>query len=127
MTMTTRLKMLIADDDSEMRELLREILEQFGHTVESEVENGRDALTKINLNQPDIAFIDIEMPFIDGLGVLKELQFKKSSTYPIIISGHSTIDNVKTTLGLGAKGFVVKPYDPDKIKQILIKYWSEQQ
>ena len=119
------LKTLIADDDPEMRDLLKEILVDLGCHIDAEVDNGRDAINKIVLIQPDLAFIDIEMPIQSGLDVLEEIKGKAPQTYSIIVSGHSTISNVKTALTLGAKGFVVKPYDSDKIKQILEKYYSE--
>ena len=123
--MQKTLKTLIADDDPEMRDLLKEILIDLDCHIDAEVDNGRDAINKIVLIQPDLAFIDIEMPIQSGLDVLEGINGKASQTYPIIVSGHSTIENVKTALTLGAKGFIVKPYDSDKIKQILEKYHAE--
>ena len=123
--MTKTIKTLIADDDPDARAILRTILEELDCHVDAEVEDGLDAVNQILLIQPDIAFIDIEMPIKDGFDVLGEIRGKALNTYPIIVSGHSTIKNVKATLELGAKGFVVKPYNIDKIKQILEKYQSE--
>jgi len=115
-------KTLIADDDPEMRDVLRGFLEELGCTVDGEVENGRDAVKQISLIQPKLCFIDIEMPIKNGLEVLEEIKALSIKTFPIIVSGHSTIDNVKLAVGLGAKGFIVKPYEIDKVKQILEKY-----
>lgn len=122
--MTFNFKTLIADDDPDMRNLLRDFLEELGCTVDIEVENGRDALKHLGIIQPDIAFIDIEMPVKTGLEVLQEIKEISPKTKPIIVSGHNTIANVKSALALGAKGFVVKPYEIDKIKQILEKFKS---
>ena len=120
--MNFNFKTLIADDDPEMRDILRGCLEELGCTIDGEVENGRDALKHLGIIQPDIAFIDIEMPVKNGLEVLQEIKQVSPNTRPIIVSGHNTITNVKSALALGAKGFVVKPYEIDKIKQILEKF-----
>ncbi len=120
--MTYNFKILIADDDREMRNLLRGYLEELGCHIDIEVENGRDALKQVALIQPQLAFIDIEMPIKSGLEVLQEINTLSPKTLPIIVSGHNTIANVKSALALGAKGFIVKPYSIDKIQQILEKY-----
>ena len=117
-------KTLIADDDPDLRDVLRGFLEELGCTVDGEVENGRDAIKQISIIHPQISFIDIEMPIKNGLDVLEEIKQLSINTFPVIVSGHSTIDNVKAALGLGAKGFIVKPYDIDKVSQILEKYQS---
>lgn len=115
---------LIADDSEEMRLLLRKTLETLGINVIALVEDGVQALQAIDAQQPDICFLDIDMPGKTGLEILRELGDRQLRTYAVIISGHSTVDNVKAAISQGAKGFVVKPYTFDKVKQVTDRYFN---
>jgi CheY-like chemotaxis protein len=64
---------LVADDNSASRELMRELLEVSGHDV-MEAANGREALELIRENPPDLVFMDLQMPRLDGFGVVRELR-----------------------------------------------------
>src|SRR5258707_12234192 len=64
---------LLADDNLPSRELMREILEASGHLI-VEAANGRDALDLIRQNQPELVFLDLQMPVLDGFSVIRELQ-----------------------------------------------------
>lgn len=118
----TQPTVLIADDVEELRLLLKKTVETLGFSVIALVEDGDQAVAKIKELNPDISFIDIEMPGKSGIDVLNILKASQSKTFPVIISGNSTVDNVKKVIGLGAKGFIVKPYSFDKVKQITDKY-----
>jgi len=120
--MDKQIKVLIADDVVEMQELLKQSLHGLGCNVDAIVSNGHEALKQINLIQPDIAFLDIDMPIKTGIDVLEELSVSSLQVYPVIVSGLSTTVNVKAALELGAKGFVVKPYTLSKLEQILNKF-----
>jgi len=117
---------IIADDVKEMRKLLASTLSALNIKIIDEVDNGRDALNLIILNKPHLCFLDIDMPQMNGLEVLDEIRIQSIDVYPVIISGHSTADNVKNAITLGAKGFVVKPYTLNKVKQITEKYQRSQ-
>ena len=123
--MDKQIKVLIADDVPTMQKLLKQSLEGLGCTVDAVVADGHEALKQINVIQPDIAFLDIDMPIKTGIDVLEELSLSTIKVYPVIVSGLSTSVNVKTALELGAKGFVVKPYTVSKLEQILQKYKSD--
>ena len=118
----TQPTVLIADDVEELRLLLKKTVETLGFSVIALVEDGNEAVAKIKELNPDISFIDIEMPGKSGIDVLNILKASQSKTFPVIISGNSTVDNVKKVIELGAKGFIVKPYSFDKVKQITDKY-----
>lgn len=113
---------LIADDVEEMRVLLTRTLESLGITTVGVFDNGADAMKEIESLKPDICFLDIDMPQMTGLEMLDAIGDRRIVTYPVIISGHSTADNLKIAIGKGAKGFVVKPYTFDKIKQITERF-----
>lgn len=113
---------LIADDVFEMRKLLKSSLQSLGFTVVAEAEDGADALEKIAEFQPDIVFLDIEMPGMSGIVVLDEIRLNELDVYPVIVSANSTIANIKSVFDKGAKGFIVKPYNIKKMKEMYNKY-----
>lgn len=115
---------LIADDMEEMRLLLQKTLESLGINVIAQVGDGESALQVIAAQQPDLCFLDIDMPGKSGLEILREIASRRIATYSVIISGHSTIDNVKAAIAEGAKAFVVKPYTFDKVKHAVDRYFS---
>ncbi len=120
-----KISALIADDVGASRELLRQILKKLGVDVAAVVSDGVLALSRLRTLRPDIAFLDIDMPGLSGLDVLKELNDTGKLPWVIMISAHSTMDNFKAAIDLGAKGFVVKPYNMSKIKQVLERYTQE--
>ena len=113
---------LVADDVDEMRLMLSKTLRGLGFEQILEVADGESALQTIREQQPVICFLDINMPGKSGLEILDYLTEHAFNTFPVIVSGHNTIDNVKTAISKGAKGFVVKPYSQEKIRQIVAKY-----
>jgi len=113
---------LIADDSSEIRQLLRSSLMMCGCDVLDAVEDGEQALQQLDNLKPDIVFLDIDMPNKGGIELLEIIKSKNIEVFPVIISGYSTIDNLKAAMGSGAQGFVVKPYTQGKIQEVITKY-----
>ena len=116
---------IIADDVLEMRSLLGKVLQGLECRVLVSVDNGVDAVDKVERLKPDIVFLDIDMPDMTGLQVLDTLKSKESDVFRVIVSGENTIDNVKQAVAHGANGFVVKPYSVSKIQQIIDKYHAQ--
>ncbi|MFQ5469963.1 MAG: response regulator transcription factor [Gammaproteobacteria bacterium] len=112
-------KVLIADDKAIMRELLKVILREIDIFDVLESSNGVSAVEIFSEHQPDIVFLDINMPEKDGLQTLKEIKLLKPQVFVIMITGHSSIENVKTAISYGANGFIVKPYNSQKIIDLL--------
>ena len=109
----TNAKILIADDDRNICELLRMYLEKEGYAVVL-AGNGEEALQKFDEENPDILLLDVMMPRLDGWQVCREL--RKKSEVPIImitVKGE-TFDKV-LGLELGADDYVVKPFEPKEI------------
>jgi two-component system chemotaxis response regulator CheY len=119
------LSVLIADDLPMMRQLLASILRSLGVTQIDEVSNGDDVVAAYHNKPPDLLFLDISMPVKNGLETLKEIIAIAPNAFVAMVTAHSSIDHVKSSLELGAKGFVVKPYSMGKIEDIL-KTFSEQ-
>ncbi|OUS31534.1 hypothetical protein A9Q99_02900 [Gammaproteobacteria bacterium 45_16_T64] len=115
---------LIVDDVSDMRSLLRTTLLDLGVKAVEEAADGAQALAIYQQSAIDIVFLDINMPGVSGLELLQELMRLNEQAHVVMVSGDSSITNVKTSIGLGAKGFVVKPYSVDKIQEALNRYPS---
>ena len=124
--MENKYRVLIADDLEEMRELLKTTIEPLNYSINAETEDSMETLRLIVTIQPDIVFLDINMPVKTGLDVLAEMKTMDLNVFPVIVSGYSTVTNVQEAMQLGARGFVVKPYSTEKIQQILEKFNSEQ-
>ncbi len=116
---------LVADDVRKMRDVLAMALEQCGCTRTLMARDGEEALEKIALFKPDIAFLDIEMPGKTGLDVLDQLRAENVDVFTVMVSGHSKMENVTTALRKGAKGFVVKPYSMQRVHAIIEKFKAE--
>ena len=120
-------KILIADDDKNIVELLRLYIEKEGYTTVTAL-NGREAIAAFNREKPDLVVLDIMMPEIDGWQVCKEI--RKSSEIPIIMltAKGETFDKV-LGLELGADDYVVKPFETKeliaRIKAVLRRYDSK--
>lgn len=108
-------KVLIVDDCRIMRDYLRQMLVEMGFSRFIEADSGQETLAKYQTEQPNIVFLDIMLDEEDGLAVFEQLLTKDANAKVAIISAHSTADNVKKAMALGAKGFLVKPFQPKKL------------
>ncbi|HQQ90121.1 MAG TPA: response regulator, partial [Oscillospiraceae bacterium] len=106
-------KILIADDDRNICELLRLYLEKENYTVVL-AGNGEEALAKFNAENPDLILLDIMMPLLDGWQVCREIRKKSDCPIIMITAKGETFDKV-LGLELGADDYVVKPFEPKEI------------
>ena len=113
-------KLLIVDDEENMRHFLKALLEQEGYNVFL-AENGRAAVNLLKNEKISTTLCDIRMPEMDGLEFLKEISAKKIDTTVITMSAYGTIDLAIETMKLGAYDYVSKPFKPDEILLTLIK------
>jgi len=118
------LSYLVVDDVGSVREFLRQSLIHLGVTTENiaEAATGEKAIAAFRASIPDVVFLDIELPDLDGQDVLKKIKAIKSNAFVVMVSAHSTVENVKEAITNGAAGFIVKPFSPQKITTILNKY-----
>ncbi len=102
-------KILVVDDEPDIRELVQDILEDEGYSV-STAENGATAREQLNQFQPNLVLLDIWMPDIDGVSLLKEWSAHGDPGFPIIMmSGHGTVETAVEATRLGACDFIEKP------------------
>ena len=106
---------LVVDDELGIRDLLFEILNDEGHTVEL-AENAAQARQARQLNRPDLVLLDIWMPDTDGVSLLKEWSAHGLLNMPVIMmSGHATIDTAVEATRIGALAFLEKPITLQKL------------
>lgn len=114
--MNKKAKILIADDSEFMRRVLREILENGGLTNLIECSNGKECLDVFKADNPDLVLLDIIMPEMDGMEVLKQIGGKVNV---IIISAVGQEKVMEEAKRYGALGYIVKPFDKDQVLDML--------
>jgi two-component system nitrogen regulation response regulator NtrX len=107
-------RLLIVDDEKGIRDALAQVFEYEGQEVRV-AEDGPDALLVANTFQPDLVFLDVKMPEMDGLEVLARLADESPESLVIMISGHGTIDTALEATRRGAYDFLEKPLDTDRL------------
>ncbi|HJV80032.1 response regulator transcription factor [Noviherbaspirillum sp.] len=112
---TKALNIIIADDDATTCHVLRMLLREHGHQVVGEARDGEKAIELCEMHKPDLAFIDIAMPRMDGHQATQAIRQKLPNVGVIMISALPTLENVQTALQAGASGFVVKPFNAIKV------------
>lgn len=119
-----KVEVLVADDEPEMRNVLSSVLRSIDYTNIRQASDGDEALRIIGQQTPpvQVAFLDINMPGQNGIDVLKKAKEVNPKCFCVIVSAHSAVENVKTALLAGARGFVVKPYSAKKILDVLVKF-----
>lgn len=114
---------LVVDDAQFMRMRLNKLLTDAGHQV-VEAANGLEALEKYEQHSPDIVMMDITMPEMDGLTALKELRQRHPDAKIIMCSALGQQSAVLEAIKAGAKDFIVKPFEPDRVLQAVGKLVS---
>lgn len=106
--MDSSIKIVIADDHPIFLNGLRQIIESSDYYIAAEAKNGKDALEMIDRHKPDIAVLDIEMPFLDGLEVLAKIKKTNNFTRVILLTAHKNERIFNRAMDTGAFGYVLK-------------------
>lgn len=113
------LSVIIVDDSDDLRSKIKEFVETFPHVdIIGEANNGADAIELINKKQPDYLILDIQMPIMSGIEVLKKLKDDLEKIDVIILTNHAEEMYRKKCLELGAKYFLDKTNDLHKLQEI---------
>jgi DNA-binding NtrC family response regulator len=108
-------RILVVDDEPDIRFLLKDILEDEGYLVDV-AEHAKAANEKRTANKPDLVLLDIWMPEVDGVTLLKEWKSSKTDTCPVVMmSGHGTVETAVEATKFGAYDFVEKPLSMAKL------------
>ncbi|HXK60144.1 MAG TPA: sigma-54 dependent transcriptional regulator [Acidobacteriota bacterium] len=111
-------RLLIVDDEENVRVSLKAVLEDEGYTVET-VGCGSDCLRLLERRNFDLIFLDVWLPGKDGIEVLKDIRSRRPNQYVIMISGHGTIETAVQATKLGAFDFIEKPLSLEKVLLVL--------
>lgn len=116
-----RKRLLIADDEMIIRQLLKTILEESPFEVVGEAVNGVEAVAQCKRLKPDIVCLDISMPKMSGMDALTEIRSSCPDMMAVMISASATADNVHDAIQKGAVGFLVKPFKMDQVVDRLVQ------
>lgn len=117
------IKLLIADDEKEASNVIRHMIpwSEYDITLCTEAANGREAIDIIHKEQPDIALLDVRMPLIDGLGVIKYIYEQRLSIQVIILSGYDEFVYAQTAIKYGVSDYLLKPCRMEDILNSVLK------
>lgn len=114
-------KVLICDDAAFMRMMIKDILTKNGYEVAGEAENGLKAVERYNETKPDLVLMDITMPEMDGIQALKGIREADPSACVIMCSAMGQQAMVIEAIQAGAKDFIVKPFQADRVLEAVKK------
>ncbi|HBF35866.1 MAG TPA: hypothetical protein DDW50_00920, partial [Firmicutes bacterium] len=115
---------LLIDDEKTIREYLPKAIpfEEYGFRVKDTAMNGQEAVDKLPMVKPDLIFLDVRMPMMDGLQFLNILrQGEFSDTLVVMLSGYSDFAYAKAAMKYGVQAYLNKPVDEDEIIPLLEK------
>ncbi len=113
-------KVLVVDDEKNIRLTIAQSLEKLEVEVDNAL-NGEEALQKIRQDDYRLVLLDLKLPGMDGVEVLRKIRGLNKDLQVLIITAHGTIENAVETMKLGAIDFIQKPFTPDEIRGFVTK------
>ncbi|MDU5105264.1 MULTISPECIES: response regulator [unclassified Clostridium] len=114
-------RVLIVDDAAFMRMMIKDILQKNGFEVIGEASNGIEAINLYKKERPDVVTMDITMPDMDGIEAVKEIRSFDASAKIIMCSAMGQQSMVMDAIKSGAKDFIVKPFQADRVLEAIRK------
>ncbi len=114
-------KVLIVDDAAFMRMMIKNILSKSGYDIVGEAENGVQAVAKFKELKPELVTMDITMPEMDGITAVKEIKKLDPKAKIIMCSAMGQQAMVIDAIQAGAKDFIVKPFQPNRVLEAVQK------
>ena len=115
------IRVLVVDDAAFMRMMVKDILGKNGYEIVGEAENGLKALEKYQELKPDLTTMDITMPEMDGITAVKEIKKIDANAKVIMCSAMGQQAMVIEAIQCGARDFIVKPFQPDRVLEAVRK------
>lgn len=115
----TRTRVLIVDDARFMRMMLNDLLSKSGLEVVGQAADGDEAVAEYRRVRPDVVTLDIMMPRADGLTALQSILDEDPSARVVVVSAIEHNDTVKRALAMGAIDYVLKPFSPPRMVEVL--------
>ena len=123
--MSETVRILIVDDDENIRSVLTAILEDEGYTVES-ADTAKKGIEKSEKSFYNLALLDVRLPDMEGIELLGKIRDTKPKMRKIIITGYPTLQNAVAAVNKGADAYVMKPFDVEKILQTIKEQLQKQ-
>lgn len=114
-------RVLVVDDAAFMRMMLKDILVKNGFEIAGEAENGAQAVDKYQEIKPDVTTMDITMPEMDGISAVKQIKSLDPAAKIVMCSAMGQQAMVIEAIQAGAKDFIVKPFQPERVVEALRK------
>lgn len=118
-TIPTGLTALVVDDTLASRHYLKQILQSLGVSVVHEAADGASAEALFLQQHPQLVFLDIQLPDINGKVLLQRFRRVDQQSHIFMVSAYSSVDNLKAAVAGGAKAFVVKPFSAERIYSLV--------
>lgn len=112
---------MIVDDSRTSRKILKQILEDSGHTVVGEAVDGEEGYLKYKELKPELVTLDITMPKLDGLEALQLIKKCNENAKVVMITAAGQKEKMIQAIKYGAAEFIAKPYDEEDVKQVINK------
>ncbi len=114
-------RILITDDALFMRVTLKNLLANNGYEVVGEAANGREAIEMYAAHRPDVVFMDITMPVMDGIAATRAIKESDPAAKVIMCTAMGQKNMVMEAIQAGAKDFIVKPFKPERVLESIQK------
>jgi len=120
------IRILVVDDMSTMRRIIKTILNQLGYNNIEEAENGKQALAKLKKEKFDFVITDWNMPEMDGLSLVKTIRSDEElKNLPVLmVTAEAKKENVIEALKAGVNNYIVKPFTPEVLKEKMEKIFK---
>lgn len=119
-------RILVVDDEKNIRLTLGQTLEVVGYEVKTAV-NGEDALKQLAVGAFDLILLDLRMPGMDGIDVLKQIVEQRPETRVVVVTAHGTVDTAVDAMKIGAVDFIQKPFAPQEIRSLVAQVLDQSQ
>lgn len=119
---TSPKRLLVVDDALIMRAMIKDIARQAGWEIAGEATNGREGLERYRELRPDLVTLDIVMPEMDGVEALRHLRQEQPPAEVVMVSAIDQKEKLSECIRLGARDFIVKPFDRDHLRSLFQRY-----
>lgn len=120
-----KISILIVEDDANIRETLRTLLQQEGYSTDT-AKDGREAIQKTKAKFFNLALLDIKLPDMEGTKLLTAIHENLPKMVKIMITGYPSLENAIEALNHGADAYIIKPAKPEKLLALIEEKLEEQ-
>lgn len=117
-------KLLVVDDQFGIRVLLKEVFEKDGYET-FEASNGKAALEILEGQEPDLVLLDMKIPGMDGIEILREMRTRKIGTDVFLMTAYGEMELIKEANSLGAIEHFAKPFDIESVRERVRSFFDE--